>query len=461
MDMFVIQGGKRLRGDVTVSGSKNASLPILAASLLATEPCKLTNVPDLADVRSMTTLLGSLGVGVQQPGPHPLELTPGPTSSILAHYELVRKMRASFCVLGPLLAKHGKACVSLPGGCNIGHRPINLHLKGLAALGAEIRIERGYVIAKAQKLVGRSVFLGGPFGSTVTGTCNVMSAATLAHGETVIESAACEPEVVELGRCLIQMGARIDGLGTPTIRIQGVEELGGLDHAVEPDRIEAATLLMVAAVAGDDVTIRRVPVEQMTSVLEILDQVGVSMSIIREGGHADVRVEKGEFGLRPSQIVALPYPGIPTDVQAQFTAMLTQANGISVVTDKVFPDRFMHLAELERLGAEIRREHNSAIVSGPCTLSGANVMASDLRASAALVIAALCAQGESTIRRVYHLDRGYERFDEKLRALGARVERVKDLPENQPENLIPDVASEGWLQGPHVGVGERITAGRE
>jgi UDP-N-acetylglucosamine 1-carboxyvinyltransferase len=427
MDMLIIRGGRPLRGRVAVSGSKNAALPIMSAALAVDGPCRLHNVPDLADVRTLMSLLGTLGVDCKRATHEAIELTPSRESTCVADYDLVRRMRAGVCVLGPLLARHKRACVSLPGGCNIGHRPIDLHLKGLRALGAQIRIERGYVVAEADRLVGANIYLGGPFGSTVTGTCNVMSAAALAEGMTTIEAAACEPEVVDLGQFLIAAGARITGLGTPTIRIEGVPRLHGCEHTIIPDRIEAATLMMAGAITRGDIEVSGADASHLTSVIEVLREIGIEIRLGATTLHVD-----GRRDLRSAECVALPFPAIPTDVQAQLSALLTTADGISLVTDKVFPDRFMHLSELARMGARIRREGASAIISGPMQLSGASVMASDLRASAALVLAALAADGPSVVRRIYHLDRGYEQLEVKLRSLGADVERVEDIPANVP-----------------------------
>lgn len=433
MDMFVIRGGTPLSGEVAVSGAKNAALPIMAAALAADGPCRLKNVPDLVDVRTLSTLLGELGTTVRREESGDLLLTNANLTPCVAAYEQVRRMRASICVLGPLLARRGRACVSLPGGCNIGHRPIDLHLKGLAALGADIRIERGYVIAEAPRLRGASIYLGGAFGSTVTGTCNVMSAAVFAEGITTIEAAACEPEVVDLGRFLNAMGARISGLGTPFLRIEGVERLTGAEYTVIPDRIEAATLMIAAAITRGTITLQNVCAEHMTAVIEKLREIGVTISV----AGTTARVESPNH-FNPVDCIALPYPGIPTDVQAQLTALLSTVEGISIVTDKVFPDRFMHVSELLRLGARIRREGNSAIVCGSGRLSGASVMASDLRASAALVLAALAADGETIVRRIYHLDRGYDRLEDKLSQLGAEVRRIRDDPSvSNPDPLLP------------------------
>lgn len=447
MDMFVVNGGRPLAGVVPVSGAKNAALPIMAATLAVEGACTLRHVPDLADIRTQCRLLESLGMEVSRAEDGPLVVRRVSSQSCLADYDLVRRMRAGVCVLGPLLARRGRACVSLPGGCNIGHRPIDLHLKGLRALGADIRIERGYVIAEAARLRGAGIYLGGPFGSTVTGTCNVLSAAVLADGVTTIEAAACEPEVVDLGRFLVAAGARIEGLGTPTLRIEGVPALYGCEHTVIPDRIEAATLLIAAAATRGRVAVRQAAPAHMTAVIEKLREIGVGIRVEGATIHAD-----GTGALRCADCIALPHPAIPTDVQAQLTALLSAAAGISVVTDKVFPDRFMHVSELTRMGACIRREGASAIISGPARLSGASVMASDLRASAALVVAALAAEGPSVIRRIYHLDRGYERLEAKLQHLGADVRRVEDSPQNVPADLsevpVPDEVSDGVV-GPH------------
>ena len=410
MDRFIIHGGTPLRGTVRVSGSKNAALPMMAASLVASGPLRLQHVPELADVRTLAALLNTLGVVSQRDG-STLTLECVDERPCRADYDLVRRMRASICVLGPLLAKRRKAIVSLPGGCNIGHRPIDLHLKGLRALGAEIQIENGYVIASASRLKGANIHLGGDQGSTVTGTCNVLTAACLASGTTIIEAAACEPEVVDLGQLLIAMGASIQGLGTPQLVIVGVEELTGTSHTVIPDRIEAATLMIAAAITGGEIAIENVALDQMVAVVDILREMGVSIEGSADGCRVRVACR------------ALPYPGFPTDVQAQLTALLCLVPGHSSVIDSVFPSRFMHVSELLRMGADIRREGDGVVITGVPALSGAHVMASDLRASAALVLAALAAKGETTIHRIYHLDRGYEQLEVKLQTLGANVER--------------------------------------
>ena len=437
MDMFIVRGGERLSGSVTVSGAKNSALPLMAAALACEGETTLSSIPNLVDVTTQSRVLGSLGMDVQRDESGVLHLKTVDESACIADYDLVRRMRASVCVLGPLLAKRRMACVSLPGGCNIGDRPIDLHLKGLAALGAQIRVDRGYVIARADRLRGANIFLGGAFGSTVTGTCNVMIAATLAEGTTTIESAACEPEVVDVGNFLNAAGARIEGLGTPFLKIEGVERLQAVEHKVIPDRIEAATLMIAAAMTGGDVQLNEVRPDHITAVMEKLREIGVTIQL--EYPQQPERRQsvwvKVTQPLKSVDCIALPYPGIPTDVQAQLMSLLACVPGISIVTDKVFPDRFMHASELARMGAKIRRESASAIMNGVSRLSGACVMASDLRASAALVLAGLAAEGETVIRRIYHLDRGYECLEEKLIALGANVQRVKDEPENIPESL--------------------------
>lgn len=430
MEMFVIRGGRPLAGSVRVGGAKNAALPIMAASLLADGPVILHNVPDLVDVVTLGRVLESLGMSVRRRIDGSMALDTRDPAACAADYELVRRMRASICVLGPLLARRGRACVSLPGGCNIGDRPIDLHLKGLRALGADIRIERGYVIARADRLRGAEIYLGGTFGSTVTGTCNVMCAAALAEGTTRIESAACEPEVVDLGNFLNALGAGVRGHGTPFITIEGVDRLDGAKHDVIPDRIEAATLMIAAAVTRGDVTLENVRLDHLAAVVEKLRDIGVTIEPTPSG----VRVTSRD-ARTSADVVSLPYPGIPTDLQAQLMALLAVTPGISVVTDRVFPDRFMHAAELVRLGARIRREGPTAVIHGVERLTGASVMASDLRASAALVLASLAAEGESVIRRIYHLDRGYERLDRKLNRLGAEIHRLQDTPANVPASL--------------------------
>ena len=440
MDMLVVRGGNPLRGNVRVGGAKNAALPIMAASLVASGTTVLHGVPDLVDVTTLSQVLRSLGADVLRRPDGAIQIAVVDEQPCLADYELVRRMRASVCVLGPLLGRRRRACVSLPGGCNIGHRPIDLHLKGLRALGAEISIERGYVFARATRLRGADIYLGGPCGSTVTGTCNVMSAAVLAAGVSTISAAACEPEVVDFGNFLNAMGARIEGLGTPLLRITGVQELNAVEHTIISDRIEAATFMIAAAMTRGELTIDNVNADHLAAVTDVLRATGTHVEMT--GASACVR---STVPPRPVDVTSLPYPGIPTDIQAQLTALLTLADGISVVTDKVFPDRFMHIPELMRLGAGIRREGASAIISGAARLNGACVMASDLRASAALVLAALAADGESVIRRIYHLDRGYERLECKLNPAGADIRRLFDAPENMPASLqLPDEQAGGF-----------------
>jgi len=419
MESFLIKGGVPLHGEVTISGSKNAALPIMAATLLTDEPCVIRGVPDLSDTRFMAQILQSLGAQVK--------LANG-TLTIRAQkirgyadYELVRKMRGSICIAGPLLARLHKARISLPGGCIIGARPINLHLKGFESLGAKIKIEGGYVDATAKKLTGSTMFLGGRAGSTVLGTANVMMAATLADGVTVIESAACEPEVVDLANFLNAMGAQISGAGGPTITISGVSTLHGAEHTVIPDRIETATFMIAAAATNGEITIKNCRADHLRAVIDKLNEAGVSIQ--SRGGNLVVRRGKK---LKSVDITTLPYSGFPTDVQAQMMSLLALAPGISIITERIFESRFMHVSELARLGAEIEIEGPSAIVKGGRPLSGAPVMASDLRASAALVIAGLAAKGATQVNRIYHLDRGYEKMDAKLRKLGARIQRVEE-----------------------------------
>lgn len=421
MDCLRITGGTPLRGSVTASGSKNAALPIMAASILAHGPVALEGVPDLVDVNTLALLLGYLGVEVKRrvEGVLAIEtVDPRPTK---AEYELVRRMRASFCVLGPLLARRGRGVVSLPGGCNIGTRPVDLHLAALEALGADIRIEHGYVIAEAKQLTGAQIHLTGPHGPTVTGTANAMSAATLARGRTILIGAAREPEIVDLGEFLVAMGARIDGLGTDTIEITGVEQLSGVRYKVIPDRIEAGTLLIAGAISGGAVTVEGIQPDHMTAILDALAKAGVEI----DAGLSSVALRAAERP-RPICVAARPYPGIPTDLQAQFMALLSIADGQGQITDGVFPERFMQVAELNRLGARIERQGSTAVIDGVRQLSGATVMASDLRASAALVLAGLAAQRQTIVRRVYHLDRGYERLETKLCRLGAQISREPD-----------------------------------
>lgn len=425
MDAFVIEGGRRLKGKVRVKGSKNASLPIMAAALLTDGPVVLHDVPDLSDIDNMVKLLAELGCRATRRDDGALVLQTTDEMNCHARYDIVRTMRASICVLGPLIARRGKAIVSMPGGCAIGQRPIDLHLRGMEAMGADIEMDSGNITCTAKKLKGGRVFLGGPFGSTVLGTANVMSAATLASGTTIIEQAACEPEVVDLANLLNAMGAHIRGAGTPRVTVEGVRSLSGTEYRVMADRIEAGTLMCAAAITNGDVTLENCPLDAMTAVLDRLNEVGV-----------DVSTEEGEDLLRctatinsarrlePITVTTQPHPGFPTDLQAQLMALLTLADGNSIVTEKVFPERFMHVAELTRMGAQLYRQGPTVMIIGCKKLVGAPVMASDLRASAGLVVAALAAKGQTTIHRVYHLDRGYEKLEERLCDLGASIERI-------------------------------------
>lgn len=432
MDMFVVEGGVPLRGSVAVGGAKNAALPILAAAIAAGGTSCIRKVPRLVDVRTLISLLRSLGLSVEWTAEDEIRLAVVSEENCTAEYDLVRKMRASVCVLGPLLARRGRACVSLPGGCNIGERPIDIHLRGLAALGADIRVERGYVVATAKRLTANTIDLSGPHGSTVTGTCNVMVAAALARGTSILHAAACEPEVVDLGQYLNAMGAMIEGLGTPTLRIEGVAELNGTQHTLIPDRIEAATLLIAAGITRGEIKVANVRTDHLEAVLRKLREIGL---LIEPAGNDLIAVGQGNFS--SSNCSALPYPGLPTDLQAQLTAWLAIVPGQSRIVDDVFPDRFMHVSELVRMGARIRRESLGTAIEGVERLQGACVMVSDLRAGAALVLAALAAEGESVIRRIYHLDRGYDALDRKLASLGARIRRVQDSPEQLPAALKP------------------------
>jgi UDP-N-acetylglucosamine 1-carboxyvinyltransferase len=419
MEALLIRGETPLRGEVTVSGAKNAVLPIMAATLLTPEPCVIRRVPDLSDVRFMGRILESLGAEVQHEGD--TVTVRAARLKGLGDYELIRKMRGSICILGPLLARLHKARVSLPGGCVIGNRPIDLHLKGLMRLGARVQVEAGYIRASAPRLLGTEVFMGGRLGPTVLGTANVLMAAALAEGVTVIGSAACEPEVVDLAAFLQAMGARISGAGSPTITVSGVKALHGTSHEVIPDRIEAATYAIAAAATRGEVTLLGCRPDHLSAVLEKLGEAGVKIE--RRGTALTV---KQTSRLRPVDVTTQPYAGFPTDVQAQMSVLMTLTRGISIITERIFESRFMHVSELARLGADIAIEGSSAIVRGGRPLSGAPVMASDLRASAALVVAGLAAKGTTQVNRVYHIDRGYENIDTKLRQLGARIERVEE-----------------------------------
>ncbi|WP_153111472.1 UDP-N-acetylglucosamine 1-carboxyvinyltransferase [Propionivibrio limicola] len=417
MDKLLIEGGVPLSGEVAVSGAKNAALPILCASLLAGEPLALSNVPHLNDIATMLRLLGQMGVAVTMDGADGIVLDSGGLNNPVAPYDMVKTMRASILVLGPLLARCGEAKVSLPGGCAIGARPVDQHIKGLQAMGAEISVENGYVHAKATRLKGARIVTDMV---TVTGTENLMMAAVLADGETVIENAAREPEVVDLANCLVAMGAQISGAGTDTIRIRGVERLHGGAHAVMPDRIETGTYLCAAAATGGNIRLVRTSAAYLDSVVDKLLDAGCDVTVER-----DAITLKAPPRLKAVSLRTAPYPAFPTDMQAQFMAINCVAEGAAVVRETIFENRFMHAVELIRLGADIKIDGNTALVTGVEQLNGATVMATDLRASASLVIAGLAAQGETLIERIYHLDRGYERIEEKLARLGARVRRVR------------------------------------
>ncbi len=421
MDKIIITGGQRLEGTVKLSGAKNAALPIMAAALLAEDKSVIDNVPSLKDVKTMAGILKVLGAKTDFSDNRLTIEAEGPLNP-LAPYELVRTMRASVCVLGPLLARLGRAKVAHPGGCVIGPRPVDLHLKGLRKLGAKIEIEHGYIVAEAENgLKGNEIYLAGTFGSSVLGTANVMMAATLAKGITIIEGAACEPEVVDLADFLRGMGANIEGAGTHRLRIEGVKELHGVEHSLILDRIEAGTHLIGGAITGGEVTLRGARFEHLQAVVDKLEETGVEITRMEEG----LRV-KATGTLKSVDVTTLPYPGFPTDIQAQMMVLLTVAEGIGVISERIYPDRFMHVSELLRMGAHILREGPRAIVKGRTRLSGAPVMASDLRASAALILAGLVAEGETEVSRVYHLDRGYERIEEKLSRLGAKIRRVAE-----------------------------------
>ena len=417
---LVIEGGRKLKGEVEISGSKNACLPILAATLLTDEPCRIMAVPELRDIKTMLEILQLLGKKVQVEK-NVVTIAPTKSHGFTANYELVKTMRASFCVLGPLLAKERQAKVSYPGGCVIGDRPIDIHLRGFEALGAKISTGSGYVVAKAHKLKGSYIYLGGHFGPSVTGTANVMMAATLAKGTTMIEGAACEPEVVDLASFLIKMGACIKGHGTSIIEVNGVKKLHGVDYKIIPDRIEAGTFILAALITKGDIIIKNVNPHHLGVVIDCLRKSGAKIDV----GNNKLRVTFNG-ALKPINVTTLPYPGFPTDMQAQFASLMCLTEGVSIITEKIFPDRFMHIAELSRMGAHIHREGTSAVIEGVKSLSGAPVMASDLRASASLVLAGIAAKGKTSISRIYHLERGYENLDKKLIKLGAKIWKEKD-----------------------------------
>ncbi|KAF0145771.1 MAG: UDP-N-acetylglucosamine 1-carboxyvinyltransferase [Nitrospirae bacterium] len=416
MDKLIIKGGKRLKGEIEISGAKNAALPVMAASMLAAGENTISRVPDLRDVKTMGRLLSNMGAEFYYE-PHRAIIRTDRIKNLEAPYELVKEMRASVLVLGPMVARFGRARVSLPGGCAIGARPINLHLMGLEKMGAKIELEAGYVKATAKRLKGATIYFDT---STVTGTENLMMAATLAKGTTVLENAAREPEVIDLAEALKKMGARINGAGESLIEIEGVEELKPVNHTVIPDRIEAGTFMTIAGMTGGDITIRGCMLEHLHAFIMKLQEAGLRFEKAKDG----VRV-LGPARPRAIDIETAPYPGFPTDMQAQFMALMSIAQGTSIVTETIFENRFMHVAELMRMGADISFKGSTATVKGIKKLKGANVMATDLRASASLVVAALRAEGETTIHRLYHLDRGYEKMEKKLRSLRADVKREK------------------------------------
>ncbi len=418
MDKYVIHGEIPLKGTVAISGAKNSSLPLMAASLLTDEPVILHNVPDLMDIRTMIALLTYLGKKVTIEDTHTLRIEEVSSQPYEAPYDIVRKMRASIAVLGPLLGRRGRARVSFPGGCTIGPRPVDLHIRGMKALGAEIVIEEGYINATCPKLKGTSMNLLGSFGPSVLGTENVMMAAVLAEGTTVIEGAACEPEVADLAQCLNKMGAKISGAGTSVITIEGVERLHGVEYTTIPDRIEAGTFIAAAGITGGEITLTNTCVAHLAEPIEVFSKAGVEIEIL---SHTTL-VARGKT-IRPVEVETKPYPFFPTDLQAQLMAMVTLADGISIISEKIFPDRFLHAAELCRMGADIHVDGAVAVVKGVPRLSGASIMASDLRAGAGLVLAGLAAKGKTEVLRIYHIDRGYEHFEEKLRALGADIQR--------------------------------------
>jgi UDP-N-acetylglucosamine 1-carboxyvinyltransferase len=421
MDKLIITGGRTLNGEVRISGAKNSCLPILAASLLTEEKCIISNVPDLRDVKTMIEIMKNLGKVVISNG-DVVEVGPGPVKNVVAAYDLVSTMRASVCVLGPLLGRYGEAKVSFPGGCVIGPRPIDLHLKGLKALGADIEVKEGYINANCRRLIGTAIYLGGHFGSSVLATINTLLASVLAEGETVIEDAACEPEVSDLVLFLRSMGADITGGGTPTIRVRGVKELHGAEHDIISDRIEAGTYMIAGIMTGGRIKLRNTLPDNNLALIDKLTECGGAVERTADG----VEVYRKKKRLSSTHITTLTYPGFPTDLQAQMMSLLTLCGGISVITEKIYPERFIHISELNRMGAGIILEGSTAIVNGVRSLSGARVMASDLRASAALVLAGLVAEGSTEISRIYHLDRGYENMEGKLSSIGAEIERVKE-----------------------------------
>lgn len=419
MEVLKIEGESCLKGTVRISGAKNACLPIFAACLLTEDKVRIENVPDLSDVRFMAEIIESLGAKVQFLGEGTWEIEAKNITTHKAPYELVRKMRASICLMGPLVGRLGQAEISLPGGCVFGQRPIDLHLRGLEKLGCQVEIKNGYICIEGHTRNGQNIFLGGRHGSTVTGTANLLMAAVLTPGKTLIDSAACEPEIVDLCHMLVSMGANIKGIGTHSIVIEGVERLHGCHFKVIGDRIEAGTYVIAGLIPGNDITIYGLNRTHLAALFHLFE--GSDISFLADGG---IRVRGHTECLTPKEIVTLPYPGFPTDIQAQITTLLAITPGISIITEKIYSSRFMHVPELQRMGAHISVEGPNAIINGQPSLSGAPVMASDLRASMALVLAGTLAKGETWVQRIYHLDRGYENIDQKLRQLGANIERL-------------------------------------
>jgi UDP-N-acetylglucosamine 1-carboxyvinyltransferase len=419
MDIFRIEGPVRLSGTVNINGSKNASLPIMAATILTAGKSVLKSVPHLSDISVFSRLLRRLGCKLSRSPNGDLCIDSTTIDNPVGEYEIVRRMRASICILGPLIARCGRAEVSMPGGCAIGDRPINIHLRGLRELGAKIHLKNGYIVAEAPRgLKGKDIFMGGPFGSTVLGTANVLMAATLAKGRTIIESAACESEIADLANCLNKMGAKINGIGSPRLIVEGVKQLQPTEYQVIPDRIEAGTFMVAAAITGGELRLENCRLDDMMAVVDKLRKIGVTVEATNAGCAV---ARKGS--IKTADITTQPYPGFPTDLQAQFMALLALAEGNSVIIEKIFPDRFMHVAELNRMAANLRKEGPAVIIAGVKKLIAAPVMASDLRASAALVLAGLAAEGTTLVSRVYHIDRGYERIEERLNPLGAKITR--------------------------------------
>ena len=419
MDIFHIEGQTELSGTVEVNGSKNAALPIMAAATLAEGKSTLKSVPYLSDISVCAELLTQLGCEVNREQNGELTIDATTIDNPVGDYEIVRKMRASICILGPLLARCGRVEVSMPGGCAIGDRPVDIHLRGLRELGAKIHLKNGYIVAEAPNgLTGKELFLGGPFGSTVLGTANVMMAATMAKGQTVIESAACEPEIADLAKCLKKMGAKIKGIGSPRLTIKGVKQLKPVTWEVIPDRIESGTFMVAAAITKSELKIKNCHLGDMMAVVDKLRNIGVTVEPDTNGC-----VVSHNGDIKTADITTQPYPGFPTDLQAQFMALLALAEGNSIVTEKIFPDRYMHVAELNRMAANLRKEGPTVIIAGVKKLISAPVMASDLRASAALVLAGLAAEGTTIVNRVYHIDRGYEKIEQRLNPLGAKITR--------------------------------------